>query len=109
VSKRIEAWEYGELVLLGVLPKGEQVGITKYTVQVGGKEQIHGTAAEHLTVMNSVGRRGWRLKLIDQLTAPAETDKQAATLQGFSDIEHFTGNPGTVVSLTRYLMSRRLK
>jgi len=109
VNKRIETWEYGELVLLGVLPKGEQVGITKYTAQVGGKEQIHGTAAEHLTIMNSFGRRGWRLKLVDELTAPAETDKQAATLQSFSDIERYTGNPGTVVSLTRYLMSRRLK
>ena len=59
--------------------------------------------------MNSFGRRGWRLKLIDELTAPAETDRQATTLESFSDIERFTGTPGTVVSLTRYLMARRLK
>jgi len=109
VGKRVEAWEYGELVFIGVLPKGEHECITKYTAQVGGREQIHGTAAEHLAVMNSFGRRGWRLKLIDELTAPAETAKQEKTLESLSNIECLTGNPGTVVWMTRYLMARRLK
>ena len=105
----MEAWEYGELVFFVVLPKGEDECITKYTAKVGDREQIHGTAAEHLAVMNSFGRRGWRLKLIDEVTAPTETDKQAKTLESFSDIERLTGSPGTVVSLTRYQMARRLK
>jgi len=109
VGKRVEAWEYGELVFIGVLPKGEQESITKYTARIGGREQIHGTAVEHLVVMNSFGRRGWRLKLIEELTAPAETDKQAKTLESFSNIERVTGTPGTAVSMARYLMARRLQ
>jgi hypothetical protein len=109
VGKRVEAWEYGELVFLGVLQKDEHECITKYTARFGGREQIHGTAVEHLAVMDSFGRRGWRLKLVDELTAPAETDKQARTLASISDIEAFTGSPGTVISLARYTMARRIK
>jgi hypothetical protein len=92
-----------------VQPEGSHDWITRYTARVGDREQIHGTTEEKLTVMNSFGRRGWRLKLVDELNAPADTDKQTKTLESLSDIERMTGTPGTVVSLTQYFMSRRLK
>ena len=107
MAKKIEAWQYGELTFLGVASDGEVEPVTKFTARVGGKEPVHGTDVDQFAVMDTFGTRGWRLKLVEELTAPAETERQSRVLDALSHTEKVTGTPGTVVSLTRYAMARR--
>src|SRR6476646_12270493 len=69
MARRKEIWEYGELTLLGVTPKGSAEPITNYSARIGGKEPIHGTDVDHIEVMNSFGAKGWRLRLVNEVTA----------------------------------------
>jgi hypothetical protein len=69
MARRKEIWEYGELTLLGVTPKGSAEPITNYSARIGGKEPIPGTDVDHFEVMNSFGAKGWRLRLVNEVTA----------------------------------------
>jgi len=109
MARRKEIWEYGELTLLGVTPKGSAEPITNYSARIGGKEPIHGTDVDHFEVMNSFGAKGWRLRLVNEVTASSGFAGRPELLTDLSRLEELTGTPGSVDSVSRYSMARRLK
>ena len=109
MARRKEIWEYGELTLLGVTPKGSAEPITNYSARFGGKEPIHGTDVDHIEVMNSFGAKGWRLRLVNEVTASSGFAGRPELLTELSRLEELTGTPGSVDSVSRYSMARRLK
>jgi len=109
MARRKEIWEYGELTLLGVTPKGSVEPITNYSARIGGKEPIHGTDVDHIEVMNSFGAKGWRLRLVNEVTASSGFAGRPELLTELSRLEELTGTPGSVDSVSRYSMARRLK
>ena len=109
MARRKEIWEYGELTLLGVTPKGSAEQITNYSARIGGKEPIHGTDVDHIEVMNSFGAKGWRLRLVNEVTASSGFAGRPELLTELSRLEELTGTPGSVDSVSRYSMARRLK
>ena len=109
MARRKEIWEYGELTLLGVTPKGSAEPITNYSARIGGKEPIHGTDVDHIEVMNSFGAKGWRLRLVNEVTASSGFAGRPELLTELSRLEELTGAPGSVDSVSRYSMARRLK
>lgn len=109
MAKRIEAWEYGELTLLTVTPRGATDAVTNYRARMGGKEPIHGTDDDKFVVMNAFGAKGWRLKLLDELVASSDHPTSQEPFAELSRLEGLTGSPGTVHSVTRYSMARRTK
>ena len=109
MARRKEIWEYGELTLLGVTPKGSAEPITNYSARIGGKEPIHGTDVDHFEVMNSFGAKGWRLRLVNEVTASSGFAGRPELMTELSRLEELTGTPGSVDSVSRYSMARRLK
>jgi hypothetical protein len=109
VARGKEIWEYGELTLLGVTPKGSTEPITNYSARIGGKEPIHGTDVDHFEVMNSFGAKGWRLRLVNEVTVSSGFAGRPEILTELSRLEELTGTPGSVDSVSRYSMARRLK
>ena len=109
MAKRLEVWEYGELTLVGVLRKGTDEAVTNYSARLGGREPLHGTDVHQLAVMNSFGAQGWRLKLINEMVAPDDSASAAELFSALARVEELTGTPGTVQSVTRFAMARRVK
>ena len=109
MAKKTEAWQYGELTFLSVAPDGEVEQVTKFTALIGGREPVHGTDVDQFAVMDTFGARGWRLKLVEELTTPAETERQSRVLDALTHTEKVSGTPGAVLSLTRYAMARRTR
>ena len=104
-----EIWEYGELTLFGVTPKGSAEPITNYSARIGNKEPLHGTDVNHFEVMNSFGAKGWRLRLVNEVNASSGFAGRPELLTELSRLEELTGTPGSVDSVSRYSMARRLK
>jgi len=109
MARRKEIWEYGELTLLGVTPKGSAEPITNYSARIGGNEPIHGTDVDHFEVMNSFGAKGWRLRLVNEVIDSLGPAGRPELLTELSRLEELTGTPGSVDSVSRYSMARRLK
>ena len=59
--------------------------------------------------MNSFGAKGWRLRLVNEVTASSGFAGRPELLTAAVPAEELTGTPGSVDSVSRYSMARRLK